>query len=394
MALPRLRQSPTDPDFVQDPYRFYAHARALGALFFWEDYGLACTTTYEAARTILRDRRFGRAPLAAAVDSGHLSAFQRIEKFSLLELEPPDHTRLRRLVLQAFTTKRVAALAPWIEARAHALIDMFPDGAFDLLPSFATPLPVAVITKLLGVPGTMAPDLLRWSNAMVAMYQARRDPTIESAANAAAAEFSTYLKTLIDDRRSKPGDDLLTTLIAAAQADGGRLHHDELISIIILLLNAGHEATVHTIGNAVRVLIESKAAMSAFAEDQIQKTVEEVMRFDPPLHIFRRTAYERVTLFGHVFHRGDEVACLLGAAGRDPALLDLPEKFDPARPTPNHLALGAGIHFCVGAPLARLELQIALRILFTRCPSLRIVEAPQFADLYHFHGLKSLMVRR
>jgi len=393
MPLPRLSQSPTDPAFVQNPYPFYAAARAQGPLFFWDEYGMACTTTFEATGALLRDRRFGRAPLVLLQPPPHLAPFHAVEQHSLLQLEPPAHTRLRKLVLRAFTSRRVAALAPEIEALCHGLIDGFPDSPFDLLPAFATPLPVTVIARLLGVPEAMAPDLLRWSNRMVAMYQARRSRAIEEAAAAAAAEFAAFLTGYIAERRKRPANDLITQLIAAEEA-GDALSTDELISICILLLNAGHEATVHTIGNAVKALIEAAAPAEACREPRVERTVEEVMRFDPPLHMFTRVAYEDMTVFGHRFRRGDEVACLLAAAAHDPAQASAPDRLDLARPAPSHLSLGAGLHFCVGAPLARLELRIALRCLFERCPTLRIVEAPRYADLYHFHGLEALIVAR
>ena len=389
--LPRLSQSPTDPAFVQNPYPFYAKARALGPLFHWDEYGMVCTTTYEATQVVLKDRRFGRAPLLQVPPPEHLVSFDAVERHSLLQLEPPDHTRLRRLIVRAFTSQRVAALAPEIEALCHAHIDAFPDGPFDLLAAYATPIPVTVIARLLGVPDDCAPDLLRWSNTMVAMYQARRGRSIEVAAAEAAKEFAAFLQDYVAARRTKPADDLITQLILAEE-EGERLSSDELISICILLLNAGHEATVHTIGNGVKAVVESGRGADLAETGSFATAVEEVMRFDPPLHMFTRIAYEDIVLFGHPIQRGDEVACLLAAAAHDPASSPMPDRFDPARPVQAHLSLGAGLHFCVGAPLARLELEIALRVLFKRCPDLRIVASPRYANLYHFHGLETLIV--
>ncbi len=393
MDLPRLSQSPTDPDFVQDPYRFYDRARAAGPLVWWQDYALPCATTHGAAGAILRDRRFGReAPAGAAPDIlPHLAPFYAIEAHSMLEAEPPRHTRLRALVLRAFTSRRIAALAPEIGALCHALIDRFPAEPFDLLPAYAREVPVIVIARLLGVPEAMAPELLAWSNAMVAMYQARRTRATEDAAARAAAEFAGFLAGYVEERRHRPADDLITHLIAA-EDDGTRLSTDELIATAILLLNAGHEATVHTLGNGVKALLGHGANPAWLADTAIESTVEEILRFDPPLHMFTRYAYEDMEILGHRVRRGDRVACLLAAAGRDPAAHERPHRFDPARrPKPN-LAFGAGIHFCVGAPLARLELRIALAALFARLPRLRLAEPPRYADLYHFHGLDRLIV--
>ena len=305
----------------------------------------------------------------------------------MLELEPPRHTRLRALVLRAFTSRTIAALAPDIRALCHQLIDHFPEQPFDFLQYYAQPVPVAIISRLLGVPEERADDLLRWSNAMVAMYQARRTPEIEAAAIAATNDFVAFMRGYVAQRRKTPADDLISTLIAA-EADGQKLSEDELITTCILLLNAGHEATVHTLGNGTKTLLEQ--GVTGITE----ATVEEIIRYDPPLHMFTRWVYEDVPLGEHSFRRGDQIACLLAAANRDPLAYDRPEVFDPARKGPQNTSFGGGIHVCVGAPLARLELQIALEVLFERCPTLRLAEAPRYGDVYHFHGLERLMVSK
>ncbi|MEO1639281.1 MAG: cytochrome P450 [Pseudomonadota bacterium] len=386
--MKKLSQSPTDPQFVQDPYPFYDGARTAGDVFWWDNYAMPCAVSHRMVQAVLRDRRMGReCPPELAPDiPAHLRPFYAVEAHSMLELEQPRHKRLRGLVLRAFTSRTVAALAPEIERQCLACIDSFPDAPFDLLEAYAQPVPVNVIAKLLGVPTDYADDLLAWSNAMVAMYQARRTPEIEAAAVTATEEFVAFLKGYIAKRRKSPADDLISTLIAA-EADGERLSEDELISTCILLLNAGHEATVHTLGNGVKTLLTGDHRQ---IDDE---TVEEIIRFDPPLHMFTRWVYEDVTLFDHDFHRGDQIACLLGAANRDPEVFANPNHFDPTRPTIQNSAFGGGIHFCVGAPLARLELRIALQLLFDRCPNLRIVEPPRYGDVYHFHGLRRLMVQ-
>lgn len=378
-------QSPTDPSFVQNPYPFYDTARAAGDLFWWTDYNMACAVSHRAVSAILRDRRLGREAPTPQPYAPHLAPFYAVEAHSMLELEPPRHTRLRGLVLRAFTSRRIAALGPEIEALCHSLIDQFPTGGFDLLDRFARPIPVIIIARLLGVPEGRADDLLVWSNAMVAMYQARRTPAIEAAAIAATNAFTAFLTDYIGQKRSSPADDLISELIAAEEA-GVKLSTDELISTCILLLNAGHEATVHTLGNGIKTVLETGIrGMTA-------PLVEEVLRHDPPLHMFTRYVYDDLTLFGHDFKRGDQVGCLLGAANRDPAAYPDPARFDPARGGPANTSFGGGIHFCVGAPLARLELLIGLKTLFQRCPDLQLVETPHYADVYHFHGLERLMV--
>lgn len=387
-----LQQSPTDASFVQNPYPFYETARGHGPFFHWADYDLICTPNAAACHAIFRDRRFGRqAPEGfAAAPPPHLAPFFDFERHSMLELEPPSHTRLRGLVLRAFTSRRIAALGPDISALCHQLIDALPTGEVDLLPHFAQKLPVIIIARLLGVPEDMAPALLRWSNDMVSMYMANRDRAIEDRAVAATQEFTAFMRGYIDARRHDPRDDLITHLIAAEEA-GEKLTTDELISTCILLLNAGHEATVHTMGNGVRAILTHGAQAALHSPEPL---VEEIMRYDPPLHMFTRWVYEDVDVMGQRFSRGDQVGLLLAAANRDPHLYEEPSRFLPARIAQGHVSLGAGLHFCVGAPLARLELQIALPILFQRLPNLRLAAAPEYANVYHFHGLRSLLVSR
>ncbi|MEC3862289.1 cytochrome P450 [Mesobacterium sp. TK19101] len=386
----RFDQSPTDPVFVQSPYPTYARMRDAGDLVFWQDYGMPCAVSHAAVHALLRDRRFGRevpAEMAPEIPA-HLAPFYAVEAHSMLELEPPRHTRLRGLVLRAFTSRKLGSMRADIEALCHRLIDDFPTCEFELLPAFAQKLPVIVIARLLGVPEEMSDQLLAWSNAMVAMYQARRDRAVEDAASRAATEFSAYLRSYIDARRSAPRDDLITHLIAAEEG-GEKLSTEELITTCILVLNAGHEATVHTIGNGLNTLLPMGLKVTP---DNAEAVTEEIMRFDPPLHMFTRYAYDEVEVFGHRFRRGDQVGLMLASANRDGRVWEDAERFDPERPLTTHTSFGGGLHFCVGAPLARLELQVALPVLFERCPGLRRVMPGTYADSYHFHGLERLMV--
>lgn len=383
-------QSPTDPDFVQDPYPFYDTLRQNPGLVWWDDYALPCAVRHSDVHALFRDKRLGRAPLSATQVPPHLEPFYAVEAHSMLELEPPRHTRLRGLVLRAFTSRRIAELGPEITALCHELIDKFPNEDIDLLTTYAQIIPVRVIARLLGVPEDMAPQLLAWSHAMVSMYMARRNRTIEEAAATAAQEFTDFLRDYAETRRTDPRDDLITHLLAA-EADGDRLNTDELITTCILLLNAGHEATVHAIGNGLAQLLQRGLTVQS---DTAAAAVEEILRYDPPLHMFTRYVYEDGTYCGTPLKRGDEIALLLGAAGRDPAQYTDPHRFDITRAAKPHTAFGGGLHFCVGAPLARLEMQIALPVLFARCPNLRLSAAPVYADTYHFHGLKSLIVHQ
>lgn len=390
-----VTQSPTDPAFVQDPYPFYEKARAQGGLNYWQDYGMPAAFRRAAVHAILRDRRFGREipPEAARPAPEHLAPFMAIEANSMLEAEPPRHTRLRKLVMRAFTSREIKAQEAGLTRLCHQLIDTFPDQPFDLLSAYCTQVPVITICRLLGVPSDMAPQLLSWSHDMVAMYQAAKTVETEHAAANAAQAFSDFLASYIEQRRSTPADDLITGLIAAEE-EGDKLSTQELIGTCILLLNAGHEATVHALGNGVKTMLQQGWDSAWLAPDGIENLVEEILRFDPPLHMFTRYAYEEIEVMGHTFKRGDQVALLLASANRDPAAEDEAEIFDPTRPARTNMSFGGGLHFCVGAPLARLEMQIALPILFERCPDLKLAAAPQYSNSYHFHGLTELRVTR
>ncbi|WP_223385555.1 cytochrome P450 [Oricola cellulosilytica] len=402
----RLSLDPHDPDFVQNPYAAYAELHRVSPAFFWEQYGHWCFAGFDAVSALLRDRRFGRQILHVATreelglpgPNPALANFDAVERHSLLELEPPGHTKLRKLINKAFVSRNVERLRPQIEALANRLIDGFAPGKpVELLERYATPIPLVTICGMLGVPVEAGPQLVAWSHAMCRMYVL--DPSNDDARNAdaAAGEFSAFLREHIVERRQNPADDLLSALIAAEQ-DGDTLTLDELISTIVLLLNAGHEATVHQIGNAVKTIVESgRDPAVLFADDKASAaTVEECLRHDAPLHMFTRYALEDLTfdLEGHpvALKKGDTIGLMLGAANRDPRRFDEPGRFDPARDKNDNVSFGAGIHFCVGAPLARLELQVALPVLFERLPGLQVTEALRYADVYHFHGLERVPV--
>lgn len=397
-----VRLDPHDPSFVQDPYAAYAFLHANARVFFWRDYGFWCAAGHDDVNRMLRDRRLGRerpggylAAVSAAGDRAHLADFDRLEAASMLEVEPPVHTRLRTLVNRAFVSRQVERLRPRVEKLAHELIDRFEGArAVDLLPAFATPLPSIVIAEMLGVPADEAERLVSWSNRMVAMYMHAPTRSTETDANEAARDFAAFVRNLAAERRAAPGDDLLS-LLASAHDSGQKLSEDELVASAILLLNAGHEATVHQAGNAVRTIINQGGDPRRFfaAPEAAAATVEECLRIDAPLHMFTRYAYEPVEIApGLTLGAGDQIGLLLGAANTDPAAFAQPHVFDPARADQKNVSFGAGIHFCIGAPLARLELQVALKVLFDRLPGLRLAEAPRYRDSYHFHGLERLKV--
>lgn len=399
----RASANPRDPVFYQNPYAFYDGIHASSPTFFWDNYGHWCFTGFKDVNLLLRDKRFGREILHVATREElgwaerkpHVADFDLAEKYSLLNLEPPSHTRLRMLVNRAFVSRQVEQLRPRIAVLANELIDGFEkDGQVELMHAYAAPIPAIIISEMIGVPTDMAMQLVAWSNRMVTMYMFGVTEETERDANQASADFIAYIRTLIAERRVKPTEDLLTHMITAEQ-DGQKLTDDEIVSTAILLLNAGHEATVHTTGNAVKTIIESGVDRKAiFATDeQTAATVEECLRFDAPLHMFTRYALSDIEMENGVsLRKGDQIGLMLGAANRDPARFANANTFDPFRTDGQNVSFGAGIHFCIGAPLARIELQISLKTLFERLPGLRLAKAPQYNNVYHFHGLEELQV--
>ena len=396
----RLSLDPADPRFFGSPYAAYARMHAERASFVWTELGHRCFAAHEDVSALLRDRRFGRAPSAEALRE-RMPAFAAVERHSLLETEPPEHTALRKLANRAFVSRAIAELRPTIERTAHEALDaMIASGEpCDLLPAYATPIPVETIARLLGVPVGDGERLVDWSHAMVAIYQPGRTAEVEARAESAAVAFGDYVRAAIEGRRREPRDDLLTRMVAATE-DERAFSDDQIVSLAILLLNAGHEATVHQIGNAVVSILNAEANGLPRAAwiGRPDAIVDEVMRHDPPLHLFTRVAHEDVAWTDADGERvpilaGETIGLLLGAANHDPRRYAEPSRFDPTRDARDHVALGGGIHYCLGAPLARMEIAIALGVLFERLPKLAVVGAPRRADTWHFNGYESLPVR-
>jgi cytochrome P450 len=389
-----------DPAFYSDPNRVYAALHAACPTFYWEEQKQWFFTGYDHVNGLLRDRRFGRQILHIATREElgmpepcpHTRHFDAAEAHSLLELEPPEHTRLRTLVNRAFVSRHVEKMKPEIEALANGLIDSFvKDGQTELLSTFADIIPVTMIARMIGIPEEMGPQLLKWSHDYVGMYMFKRSRADEEAADRSAREFADYVRGMIAERRANPRDDLLTHMIHT-EHKGQFLTEDELISTTIVLLNAGHEATVHQIGNSVRIILESGLSTAEMFRDEAatERTVEETLRICAPVHIFQRYCLEPAEIDGVSFKRGDKVSLILAAANLDPQKFTDPLTFKPERNEAPNLSFGAGIHFCIGAPLARLELNIALPLLFRRLPGLKLAAEPRVKDVYHFHGLERL----
>ncbi|OCP36556.1 cytochrome P450 [Ensifer sp. LC163] len=390
-----------NPDFYRSPSSAYAEIHAHCPAFYWSEREQWYFAGYDQVNALLRDRRFGRQILHVATreelgmpaPKPHLKDFDALEEHSLLELEPPAHTRLRTLVNRAFVSRQIEQLRPDIERLSHTVIDGFErNGEVELLKTYAETIPVTIIARMLGIPVEAAPDLLDWSHRMVRMYVFNPSHETELDANQASVDFADYLKTIIAEKRLRPADDLLTHMITS-EKDGERLSEAELASTAALLLNAGHEATVHQIGNAVRTILQSgHAPGDLFAtEATTELAIEECLRFAAPLHIFQRYALSDIELEeGITLRKGDKIGLLLGAANVDPRKFSDPYRFKPARDEGANVSFGAGLHFCIGAPLARLELKLSLPILFQRLPGMRLKQQPEVKDSFHFHGLERL----
>jgi cytochrome P450 len=388
----------TDPAVVADPYPAFARARAVAPVQWHEGLGLWLAFTHAESNAVLRDRRLGRI-WADKQPAERFSSFNLIHRNAILEMEPPDHTRLRRLISTAFARGHVERLRPWVEELAGRLVEGMVERSggtepVDVLSGMAEQLPVDVIAELLGVPHADRPLLRPWSNAIVKMYEYGRTAPIEEAAERAAAEFVAYLRELAAARRNAPGEDLLSHLVSVRDSDGDRLTEDELVTTCILLLNAGHEATVNVSGNGLLALLRHPDQLRRLREDRflLPTAIEELMRFDSPLQLFERTATEDVEIGGITVEKGRKIAALLGAANRDPAAFADPDTLDVGRTENPHISFGAGVHFCIGAPLARVELQASFGALLDRTTSLELGAEPVRRPEFVIRGLADLPV--
>lgn len=400
------------PEFIGDPYPELARLRQETPVFFDPRWNKVFFFRYDDIAAILRARRCGRSilhvrsreQLGWPQPDPRQAAFDRFEAHHLLSTEPPDHTRLRGLVSKAFTPKRVEDLRVRIDAIVErTLDDLAARDSFDLVSDFAEPLPVIVISNLLGVAPEFRADLRAWSAAIVKLYELDYSDEQQRAANDAVVAFSAHLRELVAARRRDPRDDLITAL-AQVEEQGDRISEDELIGTCILLLNAGHEATVNGTSSAVQLLLQRRGAwemlVAAASEPgtpaPIFKTaVDELLRYDTPLPLFERWVVEDLVVNGTVLEAGTKVALLYASGNRDPAKFARPDELQLDRDPNPHLTFGLGIHFCLGAPLARLEMQIALRGLARRFPRLQLAGetgAATYGTGFVIRGLTQLIV--
>ncbi|WP_203981173.1 cytochrome P450 [Planosporangium flavigriseum] len=389
---------PWSPLFVAHPYDVYAYLRENEPVSWFEPTGQWLISRHADVDALLRDRRLGRTYLHVAThsemcrpdDPAHLAPFWHVIRNGILDMEPPDHTRLRRLVSQAFTPRRVEALRPTVQRIADRLVDEFvADGGGDLIARVAEPLPVTVIAEMLGVPEADRHLLRPWSADICGMYELNPSREVADRAVRACEEFSDYLRGLAAARRGDPRDDLITAL---TQVDG--LTEDELVGTCVLLLNAGHEATVNTTGNGWWALFRNPGELTRLraSADLLPTAIEELMRYDTPAQMFERWVLEDITISGVDIPRGSEVALLFGSANHDPAVFTDPARLNLGRAENPHISFGAGIHYCLGAPLARIELTASFGALLAKAPAMKLVETPKWKPGYIIRGLETLLV--
>ena len=382
LSVPTTSIDLADPDVVADPYPHFAREREQHAVAWHETSGMYLTFAHATVGQVQRDRRLGRI-WADKEPLDYLEPFNLLHRNQMMENEPPVHTRLRRPVAKAFARGHIERLRPRVrEIAAGLLDDLDPDG-FDIIEGYAEPLPVLVIADLLGVPRSYAHDLRDWSQAIVRMYEvAPPQQTVDDAVRA-AQDFAGLVRELVGERRTTPADDLITDLVAT------ELTEDEVVAAVVLLLNAGHEASVNVFGNGLTAMLRRGLRPGA----DVAATVEEMLRFDSALQLFERTAMEDVEVGDIVVKEGQKIAALLGAANRDPAVFDQPDEFRVDRDPNNHLAFGVGVHFCLGAPLARMELAESLPALFETFPDLALAGEPESRGTFVLRGYNAVPVR-
>jgi cytochrome P450 len=397
------RFDPGDPGFIADPYPVLAALREATPIFWNPHTSQWMLTRFADVHDTLRDRRLGRAythryshaELGHAEPDPRWAAFHQHERWSLLCLEPPDHTRIRRLVAKVFTPRAVSGLRPAIEGFCVECFDRCQEmGTFDLLADFAQPYSVAVICSMLGVPRSDTRVLLDWSHAIVAMYELHVADDVAERSNQAAADYIDYTKALIADKRRHP-DGLLLSELVQVEDEGERLTEDEIVSTAMVLMEAGHEATVNTLGNGTRALMLHRDQWRRLTGGDVpaKSAVEELLRFDAPLQMFERWVLDGgVEIAGQPIEIGQEIAMLFGSAQRDPRRFADPDVLDIGRDDPAHIGFGGGIHFCVGAPLARLELDVALAEMARRFPAMHLAEQPTYQPNFVIRGLRSLLL--
>jgi cytochrome P450 len=398
-----LGYDPWSPAFVADPYPALARLREGPSALYDERTEQWLVSRHALVNALLRDRRLGRSYHHVATNAewgrpdppADEAAFWRLLDIQMIDQEPPDHTRLRRLVSAAFTPLTVERLRPRIDAIATRLVDdALALGEFDLIADLLELLPVAVISELLGIPAADRAQLRPWSGDMTLVFELNPSAGDRARAVAAGAQFEAYLRDLARERRRRPTGDLLSELALVVEA-GDRLTEDELVGTAILLLNAGHEASVNGAANSWYALFREPAALAALRADHdlVPTAIEELLRFDTPAPMFERWVLQDIEIDGIAIPRGQELALQFAAANRDPNAFARADELVLERDPNPYLSFGAGIHYCLGAPLAKAEFEIVFRRILERLPRLELVEQPAWKPRFILRGLAELRVR-
>jgi len=382
-----------DPLFLENPYPELAKLRELGKPVWHGESQLFLAATYQDANAVLRNRSLGRIFKPRTPDEDW-NTFNWLHSDSLLDSEPPKHTRLRSLLVKAFNKNKIESMRPDVERLTEQLLKnieakLEATGEFDVIADFAEPLPVKVIATLLGFPDEDEHLLRPWSQAIVKMYEVNPSEQTQAEAQQASQEFAEYVRGLMVERKRNPGTDLIV------EEDGQKLNAQELIATCVLLLNAGHEASVNGFGNGFVALMERPDQFELLASNPFalaDTAVDEFIRFDAPLHLFERTATSDVEIGGVLVKEGQKIASLLGSANRDESVFENPTEMDITRDPNPQIGFGAGIHFCIGAPLARMEMTTSLPALMVKYPNLRLTEQPVRRPGFVLRGYESVKV--
>jgi len=386
----------TNTDVINNPYPHLAELRKAGKPIWHDGLGLFLAPNHRDANEVLRNKSLGRIFVPKAPAS-EWDVFNYLHADSILDSEPPKHTRLRSLVMKAFNKNRIEALRPNILALTYQLLDAIEakGGTFDVIADYAEPLPVKVIAALLGFPDEDEHLLRPWSQAIVKMYEVNPSAVHQHEAQIAANEFADYVHSLMLLRKANPTDDLITELAHVEEA-GEKLSTHELIATCVLLLNAGHEASVNGFGNGMVAAHQNHSEwekLQAHPDEVAATAIEEFIRFDAPLQFFERTATADLEISGVEIEKGQKIVSLLGSANRDEDVFPEATTMDIERERNPHIGFGAGIHFCIGAPLARLEMSISLPELFKRFPKMELTDAPVRRNTFALRGYETVPAR-
>jgi len=387
-----------NPTFVADPYEQLREPRAFGKPVWHEGMQIFLAARHSDANDVFRNKSLGRIFTDKKPDF-EWETFNWLHSDSILDSEPPKHTRLRSLVAKAFNRNKIEGMRPAVERITQQLLDVIDEKVksgetFDLIADYAEPLPVKIIADLLGFPESEEHLLRPWSQSIVKMYEVNPSEQYQMEAKKAAAEFAEYVRSLAERRKKNPGQDLITDL-AMVEENGEKLNSHELVATCVLLLNAGHEASVNAFGNGMVAALERPDQAELLRKNSRAITdtaLEEFMRFDAPLHLFERTATVDTELGGVTIEKGQKIAALIGSANRDSAVFERADEMDLTRDPNPHIGFGAGIHFCLGAPLARLEMSVSLPALWEKYPNMQLAGDPVRRPTFVLRGYESVSI--